>query len=67
MTKGVFFSESEIRFPNLPISKKKLFQKTILSLKSKFQAQDSFLEYFTPGFPQFDHTVGKISVVAAQR
>ena len=28
--KGGFFSESEIRFSNLP---KKLFQKTILSLK----------------------------------
>ena len=32
-SKGGFFSESEIRFSNLPISQKKLFQKTILSLK----------------------------------
>ena len=44
--KGVFFSESAIRFSDLQISKKKIFQKTILSLKFKFQAQDSFLEYF---------------------
>ena len=42
-------------FSNLPISPKKIFQKAILSLKFppisvnnlfKFQAQDSFLEYF---------------------
>ena len=56
--KGGFFSESLIHFLDLQISKKKLFQKTILSLKFKlptyytilllfkFQAQDSFLEYF---------------------
>ena len=47
--KGGFFSESVIRFSDLQISKK-VFQKTILSLKfkfpaNKFQAQDSFLEY----------------------
>ena len=39
-SKGGFFSESGIR----QISKK-IFQKTILSLKFKFQVQDSFLEY----------------------
>ena len=44
-TKGGFFSESAIRFSDIQISKK-IFQKTILSLKFKFQAQDSFLEYF---------------------
>ena len=44
--KGGFFSESAIRFSDLQISKKKIFQKTILNLKFKFQAQDSFLEYF---------------------
>ena len=35
MSKGGFFSESAIRFPNLQISKspKKIFQKTILSLR----------------------------------
>ena len=31
--KGVFFSESEIRFSNLQISPPKLFQITILNLK----------------------------------
>ena len=31
--KGGFFSESPIHFLDLQISKKKLFQKTILSLK----------------------------------
>ena len=41
--KGGFFSESAIHFSNL---KKKIFRKTILNLKFKFQAQDSFLEYF---------------------
>ena len=58
--KGGFFSESAICFSDLQISKKKIFQKTILSLKFKFptnntllllvekfkfQVQDSFLEY----------------------
>ena len=38
----MFFSESAIRFFKSP---KKIFQKTILSLKFKFQVQDSFLEY----------------------
>ena len=37
LCKGVFFSESAIRFSNLPIpKKKKIFQKTILSLKFEF-------------------------------
>ena len=36
-----FFSESSIHFLDL----QKLSQKTILSLKFKFHAQDSFLEY----------------------
>ena len=45
ITKGGFFSESAIRFSDVQISKK-IFQKTILSLKFKFQAQDNFLEYF---------------------
>ena len=49
-SKGGFFSESAMRFLDL---QKKLFQKTILSLKLqytviggkfKFQVQDSFLE-----------------------
>ena len=35
MTKGAFFSESEIRISNLP---KKLFQKPILSLKFEIPA-----------------------------
>jgi hypothetical protein len=54
IAKGDFSSESAIRFSNLQIFKIKIFQKTILSLKfefviggkSKFQVQDSFLEYF---------------------
>ena len=41
--KGGFFSESVIRFLKSP---KKIFQKTILSLKFKFHVQDSFLEFF---------------------
>ena len=59
--KGGFYSESAIGFLDLQISKKKIFQKTILNLKFKipahniilfwawnfkFQVQDSFLEYF---------------------
>ena len=58
--KGGFFSESATHFSNLPISKIKIFQKTILRLtfefvvyclgrKFKFQVQDSFLEYFYLG------------------
>ena len=43
MVKGGFFSESVMCFSNL---QKNIFQKTILNLKFKFQAQDSFLEYF---------------------
>ena len=35
-TKGGFLSESVIRFSNLQISKMKIFQKTILSLKFEF-------------------------------
>ena len=40
-----FFRKRDAFFtsPNL---KKKIFQKAILNLKFKFQAQDSFLEYF---------------------
>ena len=41
--KVAFFSESAMCFS---ISKKELFQITILNLKFKFQGQDSFLEYF---------------------
>ena len=44
--KGGFFSESAIRFSNL---QRKIFQKTILNLKFKFQAPDSFMEYFFGG------------------
>ena len=39
--KGGFFQK--VQSPNL---QKNIFQKTILNLKFKFQAQDSFLEYF---------------------
>ena len=41
--KGGFFSESPIHFLDLQISKKKLFQKTILSLKFKFPTNNSIL------------------------
>ena len=42
--KVAFFSESVIRFSNLQISKKKKkIQKIILSLKSKFPANDTLL------------------------
>ena len=41
VAKGGFFSESAIRFSNLQISKKKKFQKAILSLKFKFPANNS--------------------------
>jgi hypothetical protein len=60
LTKGGFFSESEIRFSNLPISQKdhskklswawnlnKLF--TDMGRDFKFQTQDSFLELFFYG------------------
>ena len=40
---GFFFSESVIRFSNLQISKKKIFQKTILNLKFKFPAYITLL------------------------
>ena len=43
VTEGGFFSESQIRFSNLQISKKKNFQKTILDLKFKFPANFSIL------------------------
>ena len=43
LSKGGFFSESAIRFSDLQISN---IPKTILSLKFKLQAQDSFLEFF---------------------
>ena len=39
-TKGGFFSESVMCFLNLPISKIKIFQKTILHLKFKFPANN---------------------------
>ena len=53
--KGAFFSESEIRFSNLPISKKnipknypelEIWKKMFTDMGGnfKFQAQDSFLE-----------------------
>ena len=41
--KGGFFSERAIRFSNLQISKIRIFQKTILSLKFKFPANYSIL------------------------
>ena len=59
--KGGFFSESAIRFLDLQISKKTIFQKTIFNLKFKFPTNNSkvllagnldfklrivFLEYF---------------------
>ena len=46
LPKGGFFSESAIRFFKSLNLQKKIFQKTILSSKFKFQAQDSFLEHF---------------------
>ena len=50
LTKDGLFSESVIRFSNLQISKMKISQITILSLKFEFavywQVQDSDLEYF---------------------
>ena len=42
-TKGGFFSESAIRFSNLPISSKKIFQKTILTLKFKIPTHNIIL------------------------
>ena len=56
-TKGAFFSESEIRFSNFPISQKNYSKKlswawnlnklfTDMGGNFQFQAQDSFLEYF---------------------
>ena len=39
--KGSFYSESVIRFSNLPISKRKMSQISILSLKFKFPANNS--------------------------
>ena len=41
--KVAFFSESAISFSNLPISSKKIFQKTILSLKFKILAHNSIM------------------------
>ena len=38
-----FFSESVIRFPNIQISKKKIFQKTILDMKFKIPAYNSIV------------------------
>ena len=46
VTKGCFFSESVMKFFQISKSQKEIFQKTILTLKFKFQAQYSFLEYF---------------------
>ena len=43
LTKGDFFSESTTRFLDLQISKKKIFQKTILNLKFKIPAQNSIM------------------------
>ena len=42
-TKGGFFSESGIRFFKPPSLQKKIFQKTILSLKFKFPANNTLL------------------------
>ena len=42
-SKGGFFSESAISFSNLQISKKKIFQKTILNLKFNFPAKNTLL------------------------
>jgi hypothetical protein len=39
----VFFSESLIRFSNIPISKKKFSKKTILNLKFKISAHNMIL------------------------
>ena len=41
--KGGFFLESAIRFLDLQISKKKIFQKTILNLKFKIPAHNIIL------------------------
>ena len=41
--KSGFFSESAIHFSNLPISKEKIFQKTILNFKFKFPAKNPLL------------------------
>ena len=41
--KGGLFSESAIHFSNLPISKEKIFQKTILNLKFKIPAHSIIL------------------------
>ena len=41
--KGGFFSERAIRFSNLQISKIRIFQKTILTLKFKFPSNYSIL------------------------
>ena len=40
-----FFQNLQFVF-QIPKSQKNIFQKTILSLKFKFQAQDSFLKFF---------------------
>ena len=42
MLKVAFIQKVQFVFQ---ISKNKIFQKTILNMKFKFQAQDSFLEY----------------------
>ena len=44
-SKGGFFSESAMKFFQISKSQKRIFQKAILSMKFKFQGQDSFLEY----------------------
>ena len=41
--KGGFSSESVIRFSNLQISRKKIFQKTILDMKFKIPAYNSIV------------------------
>ena len=43
-TKGGFFSESAIRFPDFQISKRKIFQITILIVKFEFQANSDEFE-----------------------
>ena len=58
-TKGGFFSESAMCLSNLQISKNIYSKKTIMNLKFKFQAQDSFLEYFFWRFKKTNRTFWK--------
>ena len=51
-SKGGFFSESVIRFSNLPISIRKIFQKNILNLKFRIHAFNS-IKYVMAGILNF--------------